>query len=60
MSDEQPMESKEPSADELAKKPGDAQLAEEDLKQVNGGLATGTHIPKVIIELRRPTGKNPT
>jgi bacteriocin-like protein len=61
MSDEKPIESKNAAADALTKQPGDVQLNEEELKQVSGGgaLHNGTHIPKVIIELTRPTGKSP-
>jgi hypothetical protein len=54
MSDEKPIESKNPSADDLTntKSPGDVQLNEEELKQVAGGFITVTmtnvqitHIP---------------
>jgi bacteriocin-like protein len=57
MSDQNPIQSKDTSADDLTKtkKPDDIQLTEEDLQQVNGGsdesspkffknIAAGTHI----------------
>jgi hypothetical protein len=60
MNDEKNLQSKNASTDDVNKKPDDVQLNEEDLKQVNAGaLHNGTHIPKVIIELSRPTGKSP-
>jgi hypothetical protein len=37
MSDEKPMESKNPSAEDMTKKPTDTQLNEEDLKKATGG-----------------------
>jgi hypothetical protein len=60
MNDEKNLESKNASTDDVNKKPGDVQLNEEDLKLVNAGvLHNGTHIPKVTIDLTRPTGKSP-
>jgi bacteriocin-like protein len=48
MSDQNPIESKNAGADDLAKKPGNVQMNEEELKQVSGGTTeaccNGKHI----------------